>query len=546
MPKYPESIESSNVMKPDKESAQVVPKTTISTISREIGQPGIVTGAKFIQASKKRDLADFYTMLNTFDTMCNDSAVHTSISFTNLLVANALFKGEFKPNPKSKNSKSEKLAEFLNYNIRMMPYGTWWDVIQNMTTDLKYGFSLSNLVLYKAKSGPYKNSKLLKKISPRDQKSIYGWVWDNKFREFQGFVQKKNLRQNKGGMSRFLGGLNQVDATRYYELGYPYLKKEQLVHCTYNSTNNNPQGDPPLLHCYDAWAEKRLIEDYELAGVSKDLGGMVVLRVPSKLIEQANDPERYPDAYSEYTALQQNAADLHAAKSSYLVLTSDSYQDTKQYMYNVELLGISGSGGKQYNTSDIIREKQKHIYNCFGAGFLILGQESTGSYALSTTGQSTHGSYVEYNSNYKVNVIENQIGKRIIDANNEGNSLSIKWSDYPVYEAHDPVQPDWDVVSRFIQRLKATGALTKEATKAIYYKLGLPLDGIDDLIFDDADTSRSGDGMVSPGEGTSTNIDGQDHSDANLENAGTQKSLRNFIEDSRWGLIDVETDTPLR
>lgn len=239
----------------------------------EVGQPGIITSNNFIQDSRRAELTP-EVRLYTFDVMCQDDAVSNSIEFTNMLVVNALHNGKFVAG-KSKSKKSQIAADFLNYNIRSMSSsGTWLDVCINAATDLKYGFSMLNIVTEIAKSGPYRGNRVLKKLAPRDQKSVYGWVWDKDMREFQGFIQKRNLvqREPKVSQSKYLGNLNLLNASKYYDIGYPFIKKEQLLHFTYNSTNNNPQGDSPLMHCYNAWREKVLLSKYEVVATTKGLG----------------------------------------------------------------------------------------------------------------------------------------------------------------------------------------------------------------------------------------------------------------------------------
>ena len=163
---------------------------------------------------------------------------------------------------------------------------------------------------------------------------------------------------------------------------------------SYNATDNNPQGNPPLAACFESFIEKKIIEQLELAGASKDMGGIAVARSPSELFEQANDPDNYPEAAREKIAFEQDLADLHTSRTSFIHLQSDR-DERGNYLYDFELKGITGSGGKQYNTSDIIREKMKAIYNCFGTQALLLGQDGVGSNALSKDQSTIFRYYVE-------------------------------------------------------------------------------------------------------------------------------------------------------
>lgn len=499
--------------------------------NKEKGQPRIVTSSRFIQDTKKTELA-MPRRLCAFDEMMLDDAVFNSVDVTNLLVVMAMAKGKFVPGP-SKSSASKAAADFMNYNIRTMKFGTWLEAMNNAATDLTYGFSLQNIVTEKRTAGPYKGFRVLKKLSPRSQKSVYGWIWDKNLREVLGFVQKPNLIQNRQpNLKEFEMTLTPVMAnTLTQKAKYPALAKEQLLHFRYNPIDNNPQGDSPLMHCYDAWLEKKLIEKYEVVGVSKDLGGALVLRVPSELIERANDPANYPDEAKEYAALQDDAGALHAGESAYIVLASDMDPNTKTPDYNIEFKGIDG-GGKQYKTSDIIDQKRKSIYNVFGAGFLLLGQNSAGSYALSSSLNSTHGFYAQRNIMWKTDVLNTQLVPTLLTINN----IKLDWDDMPVFEPADPDEFDVDVMSKAIQRMKSVGGLTPQAMEHWYDKAGLPVEGIDELTFDDGDTSRGGEGNGTSGTGNSQA--GGKSSATNSENGGVSKSL--VVDGDK--IIDTQTD----
>jgi hypothetical protein len=471
--------------------------TVVTRPFTEKGQPQILTSTRFIQDQRKVDLV-MPKRLCTFDKMAEDDAVANSIDVTNILVTTAMKNGEFISPSGSASSKIA--ADFLNYAIRNLTSGTWLESMNNATTDLQYGFSLQNIVVETRKTGQFAGAKVLKKLSPRDQKSIHGWVWDKNLRDLKGFVQKPNrvqLREPKA--AEFENGILLSSISNgTLRPRYPFISTQQTLHFKHNPTNNSPQGDSPLTHIYDAWLEKKLVERYEVVGVSKDLGGAVVLRVPSELVERANDPVTYPNEAAEYTQLQKDAGALHAGESSFIVLTSDVDEATKTPLFDFELKGIDG-GGKQYNTSDIIDQKRKSIYNMFGTGFLLLGQSGHGSNALSSNQMTTHDYYVHRSVMWKEDVINNQLAPRLLAINN----IKLDWKDMPVFKAADPSKPDLDVISKVIQRTKSVGGMTPQALETLYKEAGWPTEGIEDLNFDDGDTSRGGESGGTSGTGNS-------------------------------------------
>ena len=513
-----------DITKAESTEALAVPTT------RELGQTRIITSSNYIQDMARAELK-MPKRLSTFDCMVEDAAVFNSIDITNLLVMNSMSAGEFVP---KKTNSSRIAADFLNYSIRNMHYCTWLEMLTSAVSDLQYGFSLFNIVLKKQTQGEFKGSLTIGKLSPRDQKSVHGWLWDSNFRELKGFVQKPPLSKMQGAnLPPFFGGIGALAEGKFYKEKYPIIKTEQTLHFRHNARNNNPQGDSPLMHCYNAYQEKKLVEKYEVVGVSKDLGGALVLRVPTELIERASEPTKFPLEAEEYKQLQIDAGKLHSGENSFIVLTSEYDSVSNKPLYDVTFQGIEG-GGKQYNTSDIIDQKRKAIYNTFGTGFLLLGQDSVGSYALSDNSTSIHGYYVERIINQKVDVINTQLVPRLLAA----NGVFLDYKNMPEFKAKDPQKFDLDVMSKFIQRAGSVGKLTKEALEYLYKKADLPLEGLENLSFDDPKTSRSGESLGTSGTGDTQS--GGSSSEVNSENAIKNLIIDHETED-QITLVDTET-----
>lgn len=486
--------------------------------SQERGQPRIVDSSYFVQDQMKTELK-MPQRLYTYDLMCTDDAIANSFDITSLYVMNSLYNAKWR----GRTKKGEVAAEFLNYNMRNMGVGTWLDACNNANTSMKNGFSIQNIVTEKRLYGPYKNNRCLKKLAPRDQKSVYAWVWDKKRRDVIGFVQKPML--TGGDTDQFIGNtINSIPLS--YDSNYTLFKNYQMLHFKFNTTNGNPQGNSPLNACYKAWKEKCLIEQLEVIACQKDLTGTVILKVPAALIEKANNPDMYPDAAHEYAEYQTNAADLQKGDSTFMVITSDVDESTKTPLYDVSLLGLDGASSKSYVTSDIIDQKRKSIYNVWGCGFLLLGQDSVGSYALSSDQVSTHAGFVNRAATFQKDVYETQLAPRLLAA----NDIFLNYNDMPYLELHDPTEVDNDSMGKLIQRLASTGALTVGALKVIYESLGWPVEGIEDLLFIKGDmTSRAGEGDGTSGTGSTAT---GSQSDSNMDNTGT-KSIKNLIvEDS--------------
>lgn len=486
---------------------------------REEGQPQPVAGALSLIQDIKREELKMDRRVCTFDQMCEDSAVKQPLELTQILTLLSIVNGKYEGAKGS--SASKEAADFLNYNIHNMTYGTWFDFCNNAVTCFKYGFSLFNPVVEKRRYGEYAGSYCLKKLAPRSQASLYGWMFDENGRELLGIVQKPPRANTSLAPSRFGGMITSTNIGDLSNAGYTPIFNKNLIRFTHNSTNNNPQGMSPLVSCFEPWLEKNIIEQYEVIGVSKDLGGLVVVRVKQELLERAAKPTEYPADYTAYLDFESQIANIHAGKQSYIIL-SDESEDGK-YSYDVKLQGIDG-GGKQYKTSDIIEQKRKEIYNVFGCGYLLLGQDSHGSYNLSSNGRLVHSFYVERNTAEMVSVLDNDLAPKLLAA----NGVYLSYKDMPRFIPADPDQLSLDEAGKFIQRAASVNKLTPQTLEQINRMSGMPIEGIEDLDFSSKGESRAGEGLGTSGTGNTQN--GGSNSATNVENKSVNFGSK-FIKD---------------
>ena len=457
--------------------------------------------------------------LYTVDQMCQDAAVFNSVNYRSILAVQGLNEGNI---VSSGSGVSDIAADFIRNNIRGMAEGSWLQAMRDAMTYIKYGFALQNIVMERRTYGKYKGSLVLKKLAPRSQKSLYGWVWDSKYRELKGFVQKPMLlkmRESSLGKYRQNISLAEVSSGYYKQSEYPYFSKEEFLIYSYNATNNNPQGDLPAAGCFEAYVEKKVIEQYELSGVAKDLGGIIVARSPSDLFEKAEDPDNFPEAAVAKAEYESDIANMHNSDTTFVHLQSDR-DDRGHYLYDFELKGVTGSG-KSYSTTDIIKEKTKAIYNCFGTQSVLTGQDGVGSNALSKDQVTSFQYYVSRDMAEIADVINTQLLPRILAA----NDIYLDVEDMPKFVPLNPFKLSHDEAGKFVQRVKSVNALTEEVLRAIYDDLGVPTEGIDKIDYTDKGTSRSGESKGSSGTGDTQA--GGSASESNMENgASADKSLK--------------------
>ena len=491
-------------------SESVNPKTGISGLLTEVGQPYIIDGVRYIKDQQKEQL-NYPQAFCTFKEMYNtEPAIRVSVDYTNNLRLEALDKGSVKG---TGSKVSETAAKFLNYTLRNMSFGTWREAMASGNTDLVYGFSLLNVVLEKRDYGKYKGSVVLKKLAPRTQSSVYGWVFDKNNRDLKGVVQKPlKVKNRETTISDFVNSgisYNDIDFNNniHRATKYTYIDSSRLLHFRFNPVDGNPQGSSPLIPCWSPYAEKKLIEKYEIRGISKDLSGSAVVSAPADVINKGQNPEEFPQEAAALDALIENAINMQSGESPVILLASDT-DVNKNKAFDISFKGIDG-GGKQYKTSEVIDQKRKDIHNVFGTAFLLLGQSGHGSNAMSSNQMSTFDYYVNNAVAWTVDVINTRLIPMLLAK----NGIELDWEDMPRFVAADPSKPDLEVLSKVFNRLSSGATLTYEAWEELYIMMGLSIEGIRDMELPSAGSGSS------EGAGNGSSQKNGMGSDTNNENA---------------------------
>lgn len=191
--------------------------------------------------------------------------------------------------------------------------------------------------------------------------------------------------------------------------------------------------------------------------------------------------------------------------------------ETKQPLFKFELMGVEG--GKSYKTTEIISRYNNEILTCLMADILILGQGATGSYALGSIKSNLMSMAIEA----RLKEISNVLNKHLIPMTFEMNG----WDDEELPQIYfdDFKEDDSESFSKMIQRVFSVGAV--EVDRAVLNKIRRTM-GVDpypddmpvqeDLL--SGNTSKAGNELSNPLEGSRTTDNGQNDNDANLNNVG--------------------------
>lgn len=478
----------------------------------EIGNPYLKAQGSWIQEEMRRELQPPYNLI-TYERMLQDSTVAAALGTASAFLTKALAKAKFVTN--SKNPQAKDFCDYLNWNLKNLNGTTWYESCTNILGYLSAGFSWTEKIYEPNYSTKYtKYPWKLKKLAPRSQHSISKWYYDNNNREVIGIDQYPAPSLN--------GTWQQLPSTTSFK-DTPDIKRNKFMLFSWDSKNSNPVGTSPLNGCYKAWKEKVLIESIECTGISKGLNGIVVARVPSEIINKAAEDNTSNEA-SLLQSLQQQLALLHQGDQTFILLGSDLYGENGngKPLFDFELKGVDGQGGKTVSTAEFINERKKAILDVFGAGFINIGNDNTGSYSLADAKTSLHAFFMEKHMMFIQSVIQNDLVKQMMEI----NRIYLEEDDIPQFTLNALDEVDPEVYSKMIQRVASVGFLPrhKEFILEVLDKCGVNTGMLEGLSEEDLlerlanpnDESRGGESMGSSGTGSTQS--GGSNSSLNADN----------------------------
>lgn len=235
---------------------------TSLAMSPEIGSVGLNSIRCFARFLEPFELA-YPESLKTYREMGCDADVATALDASYTLLDRAFFDFEIKCNNQS--PKSRKAAKFVDYCLRNMekPLRTY---LRSLFNYKQYGFAVAEKVYETDEDpkSPYYGSYRLRKIAVRPQYTLD---------LYQPFIFSADGREVVSIKQNIIGAMFNNGNYDDSILGMKYIPIEKAVVVGHDVTESRPMGESPLRAIYQDWREKVLIKEYEVIGVSKDLGG---------------------------------------------------------------------------------------------------------------------------------------------------------------------------------------------------------------------------------------------------------------------------------
>jgi len=231
--------------------------------------------------------------------------------------------------------------------------------------------------------------------------------------------------------------------------------------------------------------------------------------------ESASEEEK-----ATYEVFKEMLRGLHNGEQSGVIIPSALDQNGKE-LFSFELKSILGQA--QFDLDKIITRFRKEIVTGILSPQLIIGQDGSGSFALSESLENITDVVVGARLRELRDQLNHDLVKQLFQINGWDTTVM------PFFDFEETRQPSVDDVGKYIQRIAAAGMLSNDAATAnwIANYVGLPEPFNDTTISVEevreqmtSFTSNAGEGLETGtvGTGTAKTLTSTDTSVANLEN----------------------------
>lgn len=408
--------------------------------STGLNQSGGYINEEFLEQLKGKKGARVYRQMAD-----NDPVVGAMLFAINMLIRQV----DWSLKPADDSPKAEEMADLVKGMLFEDMQFTWEDTITEISTMLIFGYAPMEVVL-KRRGGrdardPKNRSNFddgywgVRKIALRAQETIERWdLADNG--DILGLWQ-----QPISGSQIYIGA-------------------DRILLFRTESTKNNPEGRSILRNAYRPWFFKTRMEEIEGIGVERDLAGLPVVRVPGALFKRDADPEE-KRSLRDYKNL---ALNIKRDKNEGLVLPNTRDKEGN-YTYDVTLLTTGGT--RQFDTTAIVDRYDKRIAMTCLADFILLGQTSAGSFALSSDKTSLFASAIGGFLKQIAAPFNNTLIPELWRVN------GLKYELMPTLCHGDLENVDLDQLGRMITAMVGGGAMLfpdRDLENSIRGRLGLP------------------------------------------------------------------------
>lgn len=249
---------------------------------------------------------------------------------------------------------------------------------------------------------------------------------------------------------------------------------EKLLLFRTTEEKNNPEGRSILRTAYRPWFFKKRVEEIEGVGLERDLAGLPVARIPGEYFDPSADAQQK----QTLLAWKQLVTQVRRDAQEGILLPSDRDQ-SGNLLFDFSLM--STGGARQFDTSKVVDRYNRAIATSVLADFIFLGQQSVGSFALSSDKTALFATAIGAFQQQMADVVNRHLLPRLWRLNGMDPETM------PTLVPGDLEKQNLGEVSAFIQQLTAAGATMfpdRELENHLRELAGLPLapeDGLDGM-----------------------------------------------------------------
>lgn len=149
----------------------------------------------------------------------------------------------------------------------------------------------------------------------------------------------------------------------------------KFLHFRTTRLKNNPEGRSLLRNAWFSWLFFKRISESEAVGIARDLTGLAVFELPAAWFSpEAQDWQK--DLVTQY---RQVITSIARGENEGIVMPVE--YDNQQKVIDLKLL--SSGGKRQFDTEKIIERYERRMAMVLLSDLILMGHESTGSFALS-------------------------------------------------------------------------------------------------------------------------------------------------------------------
>lgn len=401
------------------------------------------------------------------------------------------------------SGEAEEAKEFVEQVMDDMAV-PWSTIVTEASSMFVYGFAPMEIIWKKRGGQEASNGSTrskfddgmigIRNISLRAQNTIIKWEFDPEDGSIMGMWQQP-----------WAGPMVMIPV-------------EKLLLFRTTDEKNNPEGRSILRTAYRPWYFKKRVEEIEGIGLERDLAGLPVAMIPGEYFDPSADAQQKQTLQAWKTLVTQIRRDTQEG----ILLPSDRDQ-SGNLLFDIKLL--STGGARQFDTTKVVDRYNRAIATSVLADFIFLGQQSVGSFALSSDKTALFATAIGAFQQQMADVFNRHLLPRLWRLNGMDPMMQ------PTLVAGDLEKQNLGEVSAFIQQLTAAGATMfpdRELENHLRELAGLPL------------APEDGTDMMDPGMGDEEQPQLPAPQDEPMEKRRPHRVHKKLIYDSAGLLIGVE------